>query len=231
MAGKTKPYSAGRWIRPTDTWIRPIVLEISPGHLADDLSVVWPWPYTDEEIERIGGSLPAAVRRRALEEVIGIGRRAVFSRKYGRQHGEPKPNVRAELQRLKEAVAELTKAAKNLSAEGWSYIAAGASPYGPFRSKSTALTAIFHLEADDIKPKIAPGTSRGKPNSNLVGDVILDLLNTFTAAHDGITPRAGFPQFRDACLAPLRLREPGAKGKESQLQKARRRRKNTPAKF
>lgn len=206
---------------------RPFPLD----RLIADVTAAWPWPYSGEEIDAIGSMVPENARQRTIEDVVRIGRRAVITLRLRKDHPDEKPrkpNLKAEIDRLKSAVAELTAAAESMSPAAWQLVATKASPYGPFRSMAPAMAAIYALRADDIHSGDAPGATDGRPPSDLLGPVILEFDHAFIAAHGGKRPRRRGPDFRIACLNPLGFcpakggfTEADTKMLESQMQKAR----------
>jgi hypothetical protein len=184
---------------------KEIDVEIPADRLINDLTGVWPWPYSSEEIKAIGEMVPAEARQQCLEKIVGIGRRAVVALILRRDYpdAKPKPNLKAEIDRLTAAVVELTAAAESVSMDAWLLVAAKASPYGPFRSMATAMNAIYKLSANDIHSDDAPGATVGRSVSDLLGRVMLEIDDAFIAAHGGKRPRRRGPGFRIACLNPL----------------------------
>ena len=211
-------------------WSKEVELEVPADRLIKDLAGVWPWPYSSQEIEAIGVMVPAEARQQCLEQIVRVGRRTVVALTLRRDYpdAKPKPNLKAEIDRLRAAVVELTAAAESVSMDAWRLVAAKASPYGPFRSMASAMNAIYKLSANDIHSDDAPGASDGRPPSDLLGRVLVEIEDAFDAAHGGKRPRQGCPDFRLACINPLGFcpAEKGfTKGNikmiESQIQKAR----------
>jgi hypothetical protein len=191
--------------QPTERWAKPIVRLIVPGRLIADINIAWPWPYSAEAIDAIGKMVPENSRQRTREEIVRIGRRAVITRKQRRDYpkARPKPNLKAEIDRLKAAVTELNAAALSMSPAAWDLVGTKASPYGPFRSMASAMSVIFELRDDDINSDDAPGASDGRSLSDLLGRVLVDIEDVFDVAHGGKRPRRGCPDFRLACINPL----------------------------
>ena len=158
-------------------WTNATVRRVPLDRLKNEVTAAWPWPYSDEQLETIGSMIPENARQHALKHIVSIGRRAVFELKLrgGYPDAKPekdetdakpkkskKPNLKAEIDRLKAAVVEITEAAKSMSPDAWRHVAKKAGAHSPFRSMASAMAVIFELRAEDLHSGDAPGASGGK---------------------------------------------------------------------
>jgi hypothetical protein len=165
-----------------------------------------PWPYTDAEFTVICDLLRKPLDEQVSDRVLLETRIYIwaFIRRLKTPH---LPNARRELSSLSDALKQVKSAVINLSKESREYLRAkhepGMEPI--FLSKFIAVVEHFehqHRFAFLNPPSGKKGGPRKKPHEQRL---YRSITNAFRLAYDGST-RTGLPEFRDACLGPLRVR-------------------------
>ncbi|WLB58470.1 hypothetical protein [Bradyrhizobium japonicum] len=187
MTTKLPVWPVEEWTPPGCT--EPISRPVSAMRLAEDLAVAWPWPYTEEQIGSIGRDLPRPTRLAACRAIVQIGRQSAIARTVRAGATPSRPDPRAEIERLRVAL-------EDLSLEAWQVL-------DLFQfDQAKLLSAIYAVEMSlpEAKAKTARG---GAPKSRDAATVAAFRAVYERAFEGGKMPKNGYPAFERACIAPL----------------------------
>jgi hypothetical protein len=163
----------------------------------------WPWPYTDNELNRIATCLPNGGEV-ALENVVLSARLHHAAVRHARRIS-PKENANFEIQRLARLIDEFLAALGSLGPEARKYLN-DADPSHAFQQHcSGAEDAMELLRLNPgLRQPPEKRDRRGRPINQPLNRLLMWLENIFRNGSSGKLPR-GFPAFRAACLEPLGL--------------------------
>jgi hypothetical protein len=187
------------------------------------------WPYTTDEISAIGETLPEGRRNDALQCSVHAARLYVFAQTRGHRRTA---NPKKEIEQLRRAIRALFDALKGLSPDASNYLRSKMLPWrlpeqDPFTTESLR-NAIDRFDSENRVgltqlPAAILGGGRERSHEKRLH---LRLKHVFWTAHDGMPPKRGRPEFMAACLAPLRDFGMPLRSRKSDLEVARKRRKN-----
>ncbi|MCW2315102.1 hypothetical protein M2322_000622 [Rhodoblastus acidophilus] len=182
----------------------------------DQPKLDFPWPYSPDQIRAIFDQTQSARIAEHSEALVSLARRYLGKAWVKIKKGNQKPHVTGELQELAECAHELMSAIDKLSIAAKGHIATAYrmnTPGAPNLLELRHVLDAFLSEHRSLRidkfgrlahPFIGPEQERrGRHSSDLERQLIAGLEELFVEAHGGIRPARGWPEFRDAALAPL----------------------------
>jgi hypothetical protein len=190
--------------------------------LTDDVERAWPWPYSNAQLQSVRDLLPKSSAHAdwVLRKVVWIARLSLAARA-ARRDRPAKPDVRAELEQVRDLTDQLVRTLENLSSESHEWLESAPrapTPAIPAPPVLKALGGLYELQQSfALRDLPAPSSERrGRPE----GQHTRRLQNWFDfiwrQAHAGHPPRHGWPAFLEACLAPLELPHVGDRARRAQ---------------
>jgi hypothetical protein len=160
------------------------------------------WPYTEAQAAAIRDYFDPPSPRALNMAVIAA---STFVDLYDPE--QKKPNVRAQVERLGTAVDEMRRALSNLTSAAEDHLKRHRNISEANEPIETdKLHRLVHQFAYENRPgfeDLPEKTKAGPKEQRLEKSLIEHFKEAFIVGHDGVRPKAGFPEFRKLCRTPL----------------------------